>query len=118
MHIAMVGLLEFIVEIMDLFSMTVANSQQALSESASIENQITVTELFTFGQVNMQLVETLVTTVVVVLTCVNAFAPKAAAGGGSLKTVYNLAIMMLISGTLMIIVPAFARSIFSSTLSP
>jgi flagellar protein FlaJ len=117
LHVAMVGLLEFIVEIMDLFSKTVTDNQQALSASASIENQITVTELFTFGQINMQLVETLVTTVVVVLTCVNAFAPKAAAGGGNLKTVYNLAIMMLISGTLMIIVPAFANSIFSGILN-
>ena len=117
LHVAMVALLEFIVKIMDLFSASVKESQQALSGSASLPDQFSVTELFTFGQINLQLVDALVTTVVVVLTCVNAFAPKAAAGGGSLRTVYNLAIMMMISGALMIGVPAVANSVFSSILN-
>jgi flagellar protein FlaJ len=117
LHVAMVGLLEFIVEIMDLFSASVKESQLALSGSTKLTDEFSVTELFTFGQVNLQLVDALVTTVVVVLTIVNAFAPKVAAGGGNLRVVYNLAIMMLISGALMIAVPATARSVFSSILN-
>ena len=117
LHVAMVGLLEFIVEIMDLFSESVKDSQEALAGSSSLGTQFSVTELFTFGQINLQLVDTLVTTVVLVLTCVNSFAPKATAGGGNLRTVYNLAVMMVISGGLMIGVPAVARSVFSSILN-
>ena len=118
MHIAMVGLLEFIVEIMNLFSASVKESQEALSGNSGITDQFNVTELFTFGQVNLLLVDTLVTTVVLVLTLVNAFAPKAAAGGGNLRISYNLAIMMLLSGALMIGVPWGARSFLGSILNP
>ena len=117
LHVAMVGLLEFIVEIMDLFSASVKESQAALSDNSDLAGQYSVAELFTFGQVNLLLVDTLVTTVVVVLTCVNALAPKATAGGGNLKIAYNLAVMMIISGGLMIGVPLSARSIFSSILN-
>jgi archaellum biogenesis protein FlaJ (TadC family) len=112
----MVGLLEFIVEIMSLFSSKVRDSQQALSGSATVVGEYSVAELFTFGQVNMPLVDGLVTIVVLVLTCADAFAPKAASGGENLKTAYNLAIMMMISGGLMVGVPAAAHSIFSSIL--
>ena len=118
LHLAMVGLLEFIVEIMDLFSSSVKESQEALSGSSKLASQYSVTELFTFGQVNLLLVDSLVTTVVVVLTVVNAFAPKAASGGGSLRTLYNLAIMMMLSGALMLGVPWGAHAIFSSILNP
>ena len=117
MHIAMVGLLEFIVQIMSLFSQKIAESQANLAESSTPGDQYAVTELFTFGQIDMGLVGFLVTTVVLVLTAVNTFAPKAAAGGSTLKLVYHGAIMMAVSGAMMMSVPRFADSIFGSILN-
>ena len=119
LHIALVGLLEFIVEIMVLFTSGIGGSAGTLEDvsSASMSNSGTgVSELFTFGQVNLQLVEVLVTSVVLVITCANAFAPKAASGGHNLMILYYLSITMIIAGVLMLVVPAAASSMFHSIL--
>ena len=115
LHIAMVGLLLFIVEIINLFSLSIALSAAELSgatydSSASYGPE----QLIAFGVVDLDLIYILVTTVVLVLTGANAFAPKAAEGGHSLKIVYNLTITMALTGALIILVPALANSIFGS----
>ncbi|MCH8311039.1 MAG: hypothetical protein IIB17_11180, partial [Chloroflexi bacterium] len=117
MHIAMVGLLLFIVEIMSLFSSQIAESQAALADSSTLNNQYAVDELFTFGQIDLGMVGFLVTTVVLVLTAVNTFAPKAAAGGSNLKLVYHGAIMLALTGAMMLGVPRFANSIFETIVN-
>jgi flagellar protein FlaJ len=114
MHIAMVGLLEFIVQIMILFSQQVAESQAKLADSTTLNNQYAVSELFTFGQIDLGMVSVLVTSVVMVLTIVNSIAPKAAAGGSNLKLAYHGSLMLAITGCIMLGVPRFANSIFSS----
>ena len=114
LHAAMVGLLEFIVEIMDLFSSQVRDSSVAMGEPSGLPEGMTTADLLSFGQVNMLLVEVLVTFVVLVLTGVNAFAPKAADGGHGLKVAYSLSITMALTGLLMLAVPALANMIFSS----
>ena len=116
----MVGLLLFIPEIMKHFSLSIQAASESLSVGASSSlpnSSIPIGELFTFGDINLGLVTFLVTFVVLVLTGSNAFAPKAAEGGSNLKLTYNLAIMMTLSGILMIVVPMFARSIFESIVS-
>ena len=121
LHVAMVGLLVFILEIMALFSSGIGGDFQALEE-ATADSQLTstglgISELFSFGQVNLQLVGFLVTSVVLVLTITNAFAPKAAAGGHNYKLLYNLAANMIITGVLMIAVPRWASSMFDTIMN-
>jgi archaellum biogenesis protein FlaJ (TadC family) len=58
-----------------------------------------------------------VTSVVLVLTVANSFAPKAAAGGHGYLFLYNLTINMIIAGVLMLAVPVAAGSIFNSILN-
>ena len=75
LHVAMVGLLEFIVEIMNLFSLSIAQSALGLAESMKGSSaSIGSGQLITFGVVDMQMVHILVTTVVLVLTAANAYA--------------------------------------------
>ena len=114
LHIAMVGLLQFILVIMQLFTTTINASSQALASPTNAPSSLHVDQIMTFGQVDLQLVEVLVVLVVLVLTGANAFAPKAAAGGHNLKIVYNLSIMMALSGLILLAVPIFANSIFKS----
>ena len=121
LHVAMVGLLEFILEIMGLFSGGIGTDFESL-EDATSDSQLTstdlgISDLFTFGQVNLQLVGVLVTSVVLVLTITNAFAPKAAAGGHNYKFLFNLAANMIITGVLMLAVPRFASSMFTTILN-
>ena len=120
LHIALVALLEFIVEIMRVFSSSVGGNAETLgeaSDSTLAESNLAMADLFTFGQVNLQLVDILVTSVVLVITLANAFAPKAAAGGHSYKFLYNLSVYMAITGALMLAVPGLAGSLFNSILT-
>lgn len=71
----------------------------------------------TFGQVDIGMVSFLVTFVVLVLTFVNALAPKAADGGHSFKILYNLSRTMVITGVLILLVPWFADSLFGSIMN-
>ena len=118
LHLAMVGLLEFIVEIMRLFNASIgANSELLSVDDLGLPAGIADVQLMTFGQVNMTLIHILVTVVVLVLTGANAYAPKAADGGHTLKIAYNLSIMLLITGALMLAVPMLAISLFSTIVT-
>ena len=120
LHGAMIALLLFIPEIMKLFSLNIQASAEFLTEGGTTNlpnSSMAIGELFTFGDINLELVNFLVTFVVVVLTASNAFAPKAAEGGSNLKLTYNLAIMLTVTGALMIGVPMFAHSIFESIMT-
>ena len=114
LHAAMVGLLEFIVEIMTLFSTKVDDSAISGDALSNLSTNFSTDELFTFGQVNIQLVEFLVTFVVLVLTAANAFAPKWADGGHNFKILHNASITMAITGLLVLAIPIFAHAMFKS----
>ncbi len=120
LHGAMVALLLFIPEIMKLFSLNIQASADFLTDGGSStlpNSSASIGELFIFGDINMGLVNFLVTFVVIVLTGADAFAPKAAAGGNNLKLIYDLALMLTITGVMMISVPMFAHSIFQSIVT-
>ncbi len=119
LHVALVGLLEFIVQIMELFTHGLAVNADAVDPTGSAlsGSSIGTAELFTFGNVNLQLVDILVTSVVVVITIANSCAPKAAAGGHNYLTMLYLSINTGITGTLMLVIPILASSIFNSILS-
>ncbi len=117
LHIALVSILAFIVEVMGLFSQglqTDAGLLQEATSSSAASQAFSASSAFTFGQVNLQVVSILTTAVILVLTIANAFAPKGAEGGHSYKLVFNLAITMVISGFLMLAVPKMANSIFET----
>ena len=120
LHIALVALLEFILEIMGQFTHGLAGNAVSLDGEAASTlsgSGLSVTELFTFGQVNLDLVGVLVTSVVLVLTGANSFAPKAASGGHGYKLLYGLSINMMITGFLIVVVPRVAGSFFQGILS-
>ena len=114
LHTAMVALLEFIVEVMRLFGSSLEGSEAAVASRSNASGAISTGDLITFGQVDLGMVSLLVTFVVIVLTGANAFAPKFADGGHPLKIAYNLSTTMVITGGLLLIVPAFAQALFGS----
>jgi flagellar protein FlaJ len=119
LHAAMVGLLQFIPEIMTLFTQQIKESSEALTQSSSSNlpnSDVPIGQIFAFGNVNLQMVSILVLFVTIALTVANSFAPKAAEGGHNLKVVYNLAVNMALTGVLMVAVPMFARAIFKSVV--
>ena len=117
LHISLIALMEFIPVIMGLFSLeSISELGTEYGESGSVlsETSLVVSDLFTFGQINLELVNVLVTSVVLTLTFSNAFAPKAAAGGHNFKFLFNLSILMIITSALMLLVPSMAGNLFDS----
>ena len=112
LHVALTALMVFILQIMDIFQSTLAGIQDVdLADSLS---SIPVTPFASFNDGETSILVWLVTLVVLVLTAANAFAPKAAEGGHSLKLLYNLGIMAIISGANFLIVPRLVQGLFSS----
>jgi flagellar protein FlaJ len=117
LHTAMVALLQFIVEIMRIFTGSLNQTDTGAGSSSGTSGALSGGDLITFGQVDIGMVSFLVTFVVLVLTFVNALAPKAADGGHSFKILYNLSTTMVITGALMLLVPWFADSLFGSIMN-
>jgi flagellar protein FlaJ len=121
LQIALTGLLQFIVEIMTLFTLSLGTGVLAVDESSASTltsgTSVGMPDVFAFGQVNILLVDVLVTSLILVISATNAFAPNAAAGGHPLKILFNLSINMAIAGGLMVIVPMLAGSVFNSILT-
>jgi len=113
MHIAITGLLMFIVEIMALFGKTIAEAQ--VSDGIASSRVLSVgVNLGGFEGADFALLNGLVMLVVVVLTVANAYAVKAAEGGHSNKLFYHLGIMMTITGVTLLLVPAVVDMIFGN----
>ena len=112
LHVALTALMVFILQIMDIFQSTLASIQDV--DIADSFSAIPVTPFASFNNGETSILVWLVTLVVLVLTAANAFAPKAAEGGHSLKILYNLGIMAIISGANFLLVPRLVQGLFSN----
>ncbi len=65
-----------------------------------------------FGNQDMVMVTFMIVLVVAILTVANSIAPKAAAGGSNLKLLSYFALMSLVSGSILAIVPLVTGKIF------
>ncbi|MDD5093395.1 MAG: hypothetical protein PHV74_03310 [Dehalococcoidia bacterium] len=111
MHGAVVLLLVFVTEVMMRFGSMIMNIEMDIPGSASSS---AVGGYFSFNFAGLQLLTSLVMPVIIVLTVVNAMAPKLAEGGHKCKFFYNLSITMCMSGICLIIVPYLVTMVFGS----
>lgn len=120
MHIALTGTLVFISEVVTAFNEKLVLAQDV----ASVQNQSTITpeEIGIPGALSFQsfetgFVTTMVMVVIIALTIINGFAPRAAAGGHSFKMAFFLGITMITSGIILLALPPLASNMFNDTLS-
>ena len=109
MHGAVVLLLVFVTEVMTKFGGMIGEIESEIPGAATAATG----GFFTFDFAELHLLNTLVVPVILVLTVVNAVAPKVADGGHNSKLFYNLSITMALSGACMIMVPRLAEIIFA-----
>ncbi len=120
LHLAMIGLLIFIMNVMELFAGEL-NDQTAPDISAtgaSVPDVANVSGFNTFANVDFAFLNILVISVVLSLTVANALAPHSASGGHRFRFLLGLGVMMIISGAMMTLVPPMAQSIFSTITEP
>jgi archaeal flagellar protein FlaJ len=121
LHAAMVGLLVFIVNVMQLFADSMLSDTDAVDPSASgaaIPDIANSSGFNTFANVNFEFLNIIITAVVVVFTIANAVAPWAASGGHRMRVGYQFGVMMIISGLMLAIVPPIAGTIFTTISAP
>lgn len=120
LHLAMTGLLMFILKVMELFAGEL-NAQTApdLGEAGeAIPDIANVSGFNTFANVDFGFLNILVISVILSLTLANALAPHAAAGGHRFRFLFSLGVMLIISGAMITLVPPMADSIFSTITEP
>ncbi len=110
MHAALVALLLFVVQVLNIFSKTVAGVYEKAVEGAPTG----VLDVFGFSFENVHILGTLVIPVILVLAGANAFAIKAAEGGSRYKLFAYLGLTATLSGAALVFVPVIASKIFSS----
>jgi flagellar protein FlaJ len=120
MHIALMGTLVFISEVVSAFNDKLLDAQ-ALSQSENTTSirpeDIGIPGALAFQSFDTGFLNTIVMVVIVCLTFVNAFACRAAAGGHRFKVTLFLAFTMVCSGLILLVVPPLADSMFSDTLA-
>jgi len=120
MHIALTGTLVFISEVVTAFNTKLVEAQEITeTENASSINpeDIGIPGALSFQSFDTAFIGTMVMIVILSLTAINGFAPRAAAGGHSYKTAFFGSITMVTSGIILILLPPMAQSLFSDTLS-
>jgi len=120
MHIALVGTLVFISEVVSAFNTKLVEAQAIVGgENATTLNpeDIGIPGALAFQNFDTGFIKLMVLTVILMLTAVNAFAPRAAAGGHNFKMALFGAMTLCATGALLLLVPPLAANMFSDTLS-
>jgi flagellar protein FlaJ len=117
MHGTLVALLAFITEIFAIFSGEIVKAQQSgLTDADGTELMqaaaIPTTDLLAFAQVDINFVRALMLGMVLILTALNGLVPNAASGGDHYRAMFTTAIMLVISGITLTVVPIMTELIF------
>lgn len=121
MHLALIGTLVFMSEVVTAFNGQLMKAQNAVNgqeASSTLDPEaIGIPGALTFQSFNTSFVRSMVLAVVIALTLINGFAPRAASGGHSMKIAFFGGITLILSGLILLVVPPIAHSVFSSTLT-
>jgi flagellar protein FlaJ len=111
MHVAIVALLVFIVEIITMFGKLVGVAEKGMPD---ISNAPSIGAFTSFNFSGLQLMHRFVIPLVIVFTVADALAPSIVDGANKYKFLYNLGITTVISGTSLIFLPKLAGMMFKS----
>jgi flagellar protein FlaJ len=120
MHIALVGVMVFISEVVAAFNEKLIEAQAFVNtenETSLSPEEIGIPGALAFEEFDTSFIKLMVLLVILALTAVNAFAPRAASGGHNLKLALFGAATMFASGLVLLLVPPIAASMFSDTLT-
>lgn len=110
MHVAMVGLMTFITEIINMFSRTIQNME---IQSGPVSGVLSF-GMFAFNQQNVLWIGSIMMAVIIVLTFTDAFAPLAAEGGHGYKFFLYFCLTLGLTGGVLYMVPKMASAIFKT----
>jgi flagellar protein FlaJ len=113
MHAALLGIMLFVTEVVNVFGRQIADIQKESIDSAIIQ-EAGVSQAISFAAPDMAFVNIFVGVTILMLTVANAFAPYAASGGHRFKIFVFLACTMAMSGIAMLVIPQIVQGLFQS----
>ena len=115
MHVAMTGLLLFILQIVSTFDQKLREVAGTVAQGgeAAGGGPASVPGMDIFAGQDVGLITVMITVVILVLTIANGVVPKFASGGSNLKIAQSLGIASVISGVNMIMVPVLASGLLA-----
>ncbi len=116
LHAVLMGILLFVTEVVQVFGQQLSQVQ-AENLDSGVAAEAGVSTVLLFQSPAIEFIPVFVGTVALLLTAANSFAPYAAAGGHRLKLCLYGAIMMVISGLALMLVPHLVRALFESVAS-
>ena len=119
LHAVLIGILMFVTEVMVIFAQQLNNIQsQAISTTdPTTTGGIDVTNVLAFASPNVAFIRGFALVVVLFLTVVDTWSPHATAGGHHHKVWAYAAVMMVISGLGLMLIPHMVGGLFSSVSS-
>jgi flagellar protein FlaJ len=112
-HATIAVLLIGIYQVLVNFSKLLQNMGDLDTTSLEAISSLPTFQFFADSSSSLQLLDVMVTSMLVVLTVVNAVAVKVVEGGHNLKFLFYLGIMLIVSGLSLLIVPGLLKGIFS-----
>jgi archaeal flagellar protein FlaJ len=116
LHAVLLGVLLFVSEVIIVFATQLSSVQQQAATSTSNEFAAgaDVTSVLAFAAPKVTFIRIFALVVTVVLTLVNTWAPHAASGGHHHKLWLYAAVMLLISGLSLMLIPEVVQALFRS----
>jgi archaeal flagellar protein FlaJ len=116
LHAVLIGILLFVTEVMVIFAQQLNNIQtQAIANTdPTTTGGIDVTSVLAFAAPNIGFIRGFALVVTIVLTLVDTWSPHATSGGHHHKVWLFAAIMLLISGLGLMLIPAVVSGLFQS----
>jgi len=111
MHTAVVIILVFITEVIVAFGGMVTQAQETMP---TLSGAPSVSSFSSFNLSGLDLMQQMVIPLVLIFTVANAIVPSLAEGGSKYNILNNLGITAAISGVSLLILPALARTLFTS----
>jgi flagellar protein FlaJ len=115
LHGVLIGILLFVTQVVQIFGEQLTQVQSQSLEGG-VAAEAGVGDALLFQAPALGFIPVFVGTVAIMLTAANSFAPYAAAGGHRLKLCLYLAVMMVITGLMMIVVPSMVDALFKSVV--
>ena len=117
LHAVLMGILLFVTGVVEVFGAELAKAQEeSLKSDVVIEAGVSDVLLFQFPA--LEFIPVFVGSVAIMLTAANSYAPYAADGGHRLKLCLYAAVMMILSGITLIVVPHLVVAIFQNVAEP
>ncbi|NQW17890.1 MAG: archaellar assembly protein FlaJ [Chloroflexi bacterium] len=115
LHASVVGLMVFIVNVLSLFSSQLTAAVVDVQTDPNTAGQsVPSLGLGTFSSLDMDFLNLLVTATVLMLTFANGFVMATVGGGHWMKMAYSFAILALITGFMMTVIPGMSESVFAT----